>query len=396
MRRKSVLLLLTLGVVVALVAGCENKYPPSIWQPEYKGRPDPVITAVEPPDGSFAGIGHVKLIGKNFSPNKEENHVYFNGTEATVLSASETELVVLAPNLPADSIRIKVRVVGALLFGEYFPYRLESAVVEYGDFTEYDDAYGIACDKSENLYVSLAGKKIIKVAPDGTQERYGTTLVDKASNMKMGPDGYLYYVNILSYVFRVSPQGTDELFASLPGGAFDLDFDSLGNIYCGGSGGALYRVKPDKSVESVADYSDIYIRSVRVYNGYVYVGGKDNNTGGQAIWRNKLSAQGQLGQRELYFDWSSNLGAGSDVLSMTFAEDGDLYVGTNAPEAIVVVHPDKTFEPLYPGVLEPETYAMSWGNDVYLYVNRRSDDPKKKRILRINMQKKGAPYYGRP
>jgi len=383
------------ALLATVFVACENEYPPSIWEPEYKGRPDPVITAVEPPDGSFAGIGHVKLIGKNFSSVAEENYVYFNGVRATVLSASETELVVLAPNLPADSVRIKVRVVGALLFAEYYPYRLESAVVEYGEFTEYDDAYGLACDKDENLYVSLAGKKLVKVEPSGTQGQYGTTLVDKASNMKMGPDGYIYYVNILSYIFRVSPQGTDELFATLPGGAFDLDFDSLGNIYCGGSGGALYRVRPDKSVETVADYSSIYIRSIRVFGGYVYVGGKDNTTGTHAVWRNKLTAEGALGERELYFDWSANLGSGADVLAITFAADGDMYVGTNGPEAIVVVHPDRSFEPLYPGVLEPETYAMTWGNDVYLYVNRRSDDPKKKRILRINMQKRGAPYYGR-
>ncbi|MDQ7053702.1 MAG: hypothetical protein Q9P14_12720 [candidate division KSB1 bacterium] len=72
-----------------------------------------------------------------------------------------------------------------------------------------------------------------------------------------------------------------------------------------------------------------------------------------------------------------------------------MYVGTNAPEAIFVVHPDGSFEPLYPGVIEPETYAMVWGNGQYLYVNRRNVDATKKKIIRINMLKNGAPYFGR-
>lgn len=385
---------IALSFAIFFFVSCEREYE-SIWDPEKQYRPNPVITSVEPAEGTFAGIGEVTITGENFSSSKDSNHVYFDGTEGTVLSATDTQLIVQAPNIAGDSLRIKLYVEGALLFGEYYPYKLIQAAIEYGGFSDVDDAYGIACDKDENLYVSLAGKKIVKVTPDGEQQDYAETSFDHASGMKWGPEGYIYYVNILKYMFRVLPGGgKDELFTALPGGTYDLDFGPLGNIYCGGSGQAIYRVKLDGSNEVAADYNGVNIRTVRVFNGYVYVGG--DSTGHQCIWRNEIISADSLGPKELYFDWSNEIDPTSKVLSITFSTDGDMYVGTDAPEAIIVVHPDGSHEPLYPGVLEPQSYALCWGNGQYLYVTRRSTDPSKKRIIRVNMlDKEGAPYYGR-
>lgn len=392
--KKGLTIIIILFLAFTSFIGCEKENP-SIWNPGQEYKPNPVITGVEPVDGTFAVIGEVTIKGENFSTVKEENHVYFSGKKATILSATETELNVLTPNIAGDSLTIKLRVDGAVLFAEYYPYKLLLAASEYGGFGDLDDAYGIACDLDENLYVSLAGKKVVKVTLDGEQHDYAATSFEKASAMKVGPGGYLYYVNILNYMFRVLPGGgTDELFAMLPGGVYDLDFCPSGNIYCGGGGNAIYRVKPDASSEVAADYPSVGIKAVRVFNDYVYVGG--DSTGYQCIWRNQIISADSLGPKEVYFDWSTKVGPASDVLSITFATDGDMYVGTNAPEAVIIVHPDKSYEPLYPGALEPESYALCWGNGQYLYINRRSTDPAKKRIIRTNMlDKEGAPYYGR-
>lgn len=392
--KKRLTAVMMLFVAITFV-GCEKEYP-SIWDPDQEYRPNPVISSVEPVEGTFAVIGEVTIRGENFSPVKEENHVYFDGNRATMLSATETELRVLTPDIAGDSLEIKVRVDGAILFAEYYPYKLALVSVEYGGFGDLDDAYGIACDIDGNLYVSLVGKRIVKITPDGEQHDYATTSFEKASAMKVGPGGYLYFVNILSFMFRVPPGGgTDELFARLPGGVFDLDFGPSGNIYSGGSGNAIYRVRPDASNEVAADYPSVDIKAVRVFDGYVYVGGKDD-TGQQYIWRNEIISADELGPKEVYFNWSDEIGPASDILSITFSACGDMYVGTNAPEAIIIVHQDKSFEPLYPGALEPKSYALCWGIGTYLYVNRRSDDTAKKRIIRINMlDKEGAPYWGR-
>ena len=75
-----------------------------------------------------------------------------------------------------------------------------------------------------------------------------------------------------------------------------------------------------------------------------------------------------------------------------------MYIGTTArPDPIFIVHPDGSHEPLYPGILGPQIFDMAWGNDIYLYVTRRAsvEAGTTTRALRINMQKLGAPYYGR-
>jgi len=393
-------LILLVSLVIALGLACEANNPASIYDPNKKGNPTPKITKMVPEDSTLAGIGEIAIIGENFSPVPDQNLVYFDKTRAAVNSASATELKVQSPNILGDSIKVKIAVQGAYLFSNIMYYKLTPAVWEYGGFDDYDDAYALAMDKDENLYVSLKGKKIVKVTPDGEQQPFSDdTGFDKASGMKVGPGGSLYFVNILGFMFRIPPEGGKyQMFASLPGGAFDLDFDANGNIFCGGSGNAIYRVKADGTNDTVAEYPKVYIRSVRVYNGYVYVAGDytgtDTTQVQSGVWRNQiLDANGTLGESELVLDW----GAISDykLKCINFAEDGDMFVGTDAPEAIIIFHSDGSSEPLYPGVLEPESYAMCWGNSRFLYVTRRNIDASKKRIIKINVQRNGAPYYGR-
>ncbi|MBC7185900.1 MAG: hypothetical protein H5U38_02590, partial [Calditrichaeota bacterium] len=180
-----------------------------------------------------------------------------------------------------------------------------------------------------------------------------------------------------------------------PGRIDDFDFAADGTMYAGGKGDALYNIKQDGSATAVADYPNTYIRAVRVFQDYVYIGGRDDATGRHYVWRNRIQPDGTLAPKEVYFDWGAKIDTTSEVQSITFAADGDLYIGTNAPQAVVVVHPDGSFEPLYPGVLEPASNYLAWGNSNFLYICRRSDDPKKKAVLKVNMLKQGAPYYGR-
>ena len=122
-----------LGLTLAFIliaAGCNNDYPPSVWDPNYNSKPTPVVNTVEPAY-SFSGIGEVTLTGSNFSAVPEENTVYFNGKAGKTLSATTTQLVVQAPVLVTDSARIKVHVAGAYLYGEYGPYQLKEAARTY-------------------------------------------------------------------------------------------------------------------------------------------------------------------------------------------------------------------------------------------------------------------------
>ena len=83
-----------------------------------------------------------------------------------------------------------------------------------------------------------------------------------------------------------------------------MDFDENGNFYCGGSGQNLYKVTTNLSSSVAADYADISIRAVRVFNGFVYVGGNYSGTDSInpniGIWKNQiLSSDGELGEKEV-------------------------------------------------------------------------------------------------
>jgi hypothetical protein len=392
--------LILFSAFIVIMWGCENDYPDSIYNPNETFKPNPTISNISP-DVAFAGVDTITITGQNFSSNSSDVEVYFNGVKGETVSSSADLVKVIPPNVIGDSVKIQLRVVGAIKYAELKPYKLEPITIEYGVFDQFDDAYGIACDLNENIYVSLFGNKLIqKITPDLERHDYVKILRDKTTQMKFGPDGYLYYLFGLKFMLRVLPDGSkDELFAILPGNAYDLDFDENLNIYSGGSGSAIYRTTPDKQSTIVKQYPDTYIHALRVYNGYLYVAGSysgnDPNHVVEGVWRNQIIAgNDSLGATELVLDFESKM-VGKEIRSLAVSEDGNIYLGSTGDEGIYVIKNDGSFGALYPGVLGPDIYAMTWGNGEFIYVTRKSDIDANNRILRINMRKKTAPYYGR-
>ena len=398
--KKVIVVIAMLSLAIFFVAGCEPDYPDSVWDPDYQGKPDPIITGVEP-DSALAGIDTVRIIGENFSPEVGENHVFFDGNKATTLSASDTVVTVLTPNVVGDSLRIQLRVDGAILFDDKYPYKLEPAVIEYGPFGDFDYVSGLACDLSENIYVLSETKDVIKVTPEGEQIEHGTTAFIKTPGMKMGPGGYLYILRGNKKVYRIPPEGgSASTWVTLSGKVADLDFDSNGILYAAGKGDSIYSIKSDGSFSGEAAYVDYKIVGVRVYNGYVYVAGEYSGIDTtEGIWRNEITSdEGELGDNELVFDWGNYVGEdGPSILSITFSETGELYIGQDKEDAITIYSlATETTRILYPGVLYPPATYMCWGNGNYLYVNRHDEeDASKRRIMRVTMKLDGAPYYGR-
>ncbi len=414
---KTILFLFSLGFVFFL--GCSEEPEKSLWNldPDYEVMPDPVITSVEPVDGVYAGIDQVTIYGTNFNPDVSHVSVYFDNKKAEVLSSSATEITVIAPVIQGDSIIIKVQVDNALLFGISQPYKVEFAEGEYGGITGQLDAYGVACDLDDNLYVSLGSYNIIKIDPEENQTDYVTTAqgVDGFFwSMKMGPEGELFAART-KYIYKV-PAGGDTIYrfttTKLKQAVNDFDFDEYGDIYVAAKKGIYFVNGTDASSQLASSYTNITLNSVRVYNGYVYVAGTytgfDTLEIQKGIWRNKILGQGGvLDTNELVIDWHTyfNDPVSPAINAITFSADGDLYIGadsTDNSEAITVVPPnvDKTYsmenaEPLYNAVLMPPATVFCWGNDQYLFVNRKSNLNDLARMIRITMGKMSAPYYGR-
>jgi hypothetical protein len=390
--------LILVGLVLAALAvmsGCKEDPPTSLYEDPATNvgtAPQPVVSAVDPPGAALAGVTTVTITGSNFSAVSDQNLVFFDATKATILSASTTQLVVRAPTLVKDSVTLRVMVYKAESASAPRKYTLLAAVTEYGGLGKLDDPYGIATDAAGNMYVSISGSGVKKITPDGTKTDYSAHAagVTKWSALKMGPAGVLYTARILRVIYQVPAGGGAPVIwvtGSSIGNIYDMDFDANGNLWAGGNNAAVYCVKQDKSVKQFPFTCNA--RSMRVYNGYLYVGGKVDTTEG--VWRAQIINPDSLGTFEKYFDFTAKY-PGYVVNAVTFAADGDMYIGTDNPSALIVVHPSKVAEPVYPGLFTPSTLLFTWGNADDLYMIRTVNNP---RLLKVTMLKNGAPYYGK-
>ena len=403
---------MALVIVCAMVitSGCQRTEPPVVWDPNQQGSASPFISSVVPPTTAIGGVTRVTITGGNFAPVDTQYLVYFGGARAKVISGSATQIVVIAPDTVATGLAIRIAVPGAFALAAYAtPFTIQRALQSYGDFTPVDEVYSIAVDASENLYAQLAAPtptdtpKVFMVTPAGAKSLYGYLAAGfpKASEMKIGPGGYLYLQQTSNAkIWRIAPGGgTATVWVTLPGTARTIDFDSAGNLYAGGVSAGLFVATPAGTSRSVGAYTNISIRCVRVYAGAVYLL-VDAPT--KRVYKNTiLNSNGDLGPNTVVFDWA-NAGsayASATPFALTFAENGDMVIGTNVADPIFIVHPDGTSEPLYPGVLPTQvtqSLQMAWGTGTSLFVNRDNPGTNVPRgVIKISMGENGAPYYGR-
>ena len=132
---------------------------------------------------------------------------------------------------------------------------------------------------------------------------------------------------------------------------------------------------------------------------YLYVAAKQDSL--TTIKRMPIGANGDLGLPETYFDFSGNYGAAYSVNDLTFAADGEMFLATDLPSPIVYINTDKSTGLLYPSLLlNSPALSFAWGIGFNLfYVRRQINDAAgalvlPQTIVKLNLQKPGAPYYG--
>jgi hypothetical protein len=397
-------LTLTGSILVAmLMSGCKETPPTSLYVE--KPSSAPTISAVVPRDSALAGVTIVTLTGTGFSPNKTENVVYFNASPGEIQQASATQLVVKTPILVSDTVSLKVAVVGHDLFSNAIAYKLKPAVVEFGVIPNtVEEPVGMTADALGNLYVSFlnnlgVGIGVKKITPAGVRTDYApafSTAINKWIGMKYGRDGGIYTTANRNAVFRIVPNGGSSAPWTSVGGAgvsfaYDLDYDQAGNIWTAGDNSVLARIAPDRTVKGFPFTGDV--RSVRVFDGRLYLATRNDTIWN--IWRSLIVSADSLAPRELYFNFSTNYPS-AGAYAITFASDGDMFVGTDSSAGtIVVVHPNKTHEKLYPGLLKDRCVAFAYGIGTEMYFSRTGLTDASKKVIRVNTQKTSAPYYGR-
>jgi hypothetical protein len=384
--------------LVSVLLGCEAEAPPAVWDPAEPGGATPVITKIEPAGAAWAGITTIVITGSNFSSSTT---VYFSNSIAAVKNISPTQITMNPPQDTGSAFAIKVVNRDAYQIASVSPYALYSVKKDMARLIDSSNVNALEVDANETVYAHQQGG-VYRIPLGQGQLLLGTSPdVPKASCLKLHRDGYLYMANSAkTRIYRMNlATGVETEYVSIRGFAEVFDFGGDGRtIYTGGIRNFSV-VDTSLTVTKTPYYTTDLIRSVRVFSDYVYV------AVASGIWRNKINADGTLGQPEKYFDWQNAGSAKNAVINdMTFAENGDLYVATDHTDPILIVHPSGTSEFLYPGVLDSPIANFMWGtNSAYLYMNYQK--PGRKGIGRVVIDAnlaplnikpvKGAPYYGR-
>ena len=401
-----------LAALLIFAAGCDSGPGESLYDPDPTTNPDPAVTAVSPDPSEIvlAGIDEVTLTGTNFSANASENLVYFDDVRAEVVEASPTQLRVKAPNFPSPELQIRVAVLGAENYSNLVPYRLVSAVVPFGDLGMADEPTGIGSDDLGNAYVSIFSEGssvgIDRFTPDGERSDYFSTTFPW-SDLAVGPDGALYGVRGVQAVFRLPEGMAQQTYQVVTGSARlgALTFGPTGALWTGSREGGLFRVAPGGGSFDQFDLPG-NIRDLVVFDGALYVAVTQDNV--SRVVRFPIDSNGDLGEAETYVDVTATFAA--EARALAFAQDGTLFIGTDAGgfidleerNPVVVVLPDGSTEVLYPGVLGPEQSStfvqirsFAWDADTGLYAIRRFEIRGQETeiffdLVRIETRKMGA------
>ena len=399
-------LILSLAVILALGGCANNPTTPNLYVPNPSTAPAPTVTSITPPGGGLSGVTVLTITGTNFSPDPAKDLVFFDNKLATVSQATTTQLTLVAPNYAKDSASVQVAVYRAAQYSAPVYYSLTSPVSNFGNLGVTDVPWGIATDAQGNLYVSFQSDSIYKFTPSGTKSGFAKTgTITKWTALKMGPGGVLFGTRTLPAIYQI-PAGSSTVtpwvaFGNL-GTVYDIDFDQNGNIWACGSNSSVYRIRTsDQDVKAFP--CDGNLRSVRVYNGYVYFGGTMNSDGLDRVVRFKIITPDSLGPQETYFEYSSAsmYATGTSIYAITFSSTGEMFVATDLPDPILLVPVGGSAgatQTFFPGILSPTLHLFAWGSGSSLYAVKGTASggviTASKSIQKITTQKASAPYYG--
>ena len=370
MLQASLLRIAPLALLIA-AAGCDTGEGASLYDPDRTPIPDPVVASIQPQGVVLAGIDEITIAGSNFSPNADENLVFFGDARAEVLSASPTELRVAAPNTPGEDLVVRVSVRGAEAYSNAVRYTLSSARIPFGELSPgtREEVRAMTSDGDGGLYVSFLSegrsRGIVRFARDGTRALYHPSSA-VWSGVAIGDEGPLYGARRVQGVFTLPENEDAEVLAIVDRGIIlaTLAPAPNGGVYAGGST-AIYYVSPGGTA-TPTPFADPVV-DMTVFDGALYVAAVTSTS--SRVHRFQLNGDGSLGAGSVYYDLTAAEGPGVSIAAIELAADGTLYLGTNAPDPIFEVLPDGSSSVLYPGVLSPPVSNFAWGEGTTLFVS---------------------------
>jgi len=392
-----------LGLLILSLLSCEYEGPEAIWSPIPDNRDDPKITDILPRDIAEPGVLYITIEGENFFPELDSNTVYINGHVARQKSATANQIVIYRPTVTGTNLRFAIDVPGAWLIADTIGYEIPSVTSEYGRYTDTENILAYALDADEDIYgIEFVSYTIIKTTPEGNrlvfftaEEKNLKSAIRKATDMRTAPNKTLLFANSkdnnIYTIYNVTPDSmAGDIFATLPTKVRSIDFDQNGNLFAGGEG--LYVIDPDTNVTALTQYDGFEIINLKVSDDTLYVAASSATQTG--IWKNQiLSATGQIGDNVLVLDWAAAGDYASSILNcIAVAANGDIYVGTNNSNPVLIVRRNGEMEPLYRDILTSAATQMVWGEGTHLFIGFYPDF---RRVYKVAVGASGANYYCR-
>lgn len=203
----------------------------------------PTITSVRP--ARAVEGGRVTIHGSAF-PSETLHTIPLGDAPARVAFASSTRLVLTVPE-DLDGGDTPIKIPGAPGETAYLSVGTKWAAGLHQVDNPVFDEWG-------NLYVTYSGSRgqeapvsIFRVTPDGTREAFASGIVN-ATSMAIGPDGLLYVSSRFEgAVYRIDAAGSQEQVASDLGVACGIAFDRDGWMYVGDRSGTIFRVRDGRA-----------------------------------------------------------------------------------------------------------------------------------------------------
>ena len=381
------------AVLLLAAAGCEYDVAEPGYYDPYTVPLTPSISAIVPARAT-AGVNRITIEGLNFSASPDSNRVYFGNTEAEVVSASTTSLVVRRPAI-LGTVPVKVVSYEAMIVAAAPAEFTVDAVTEtYGGFLEGTVIKAVMLDSQENLYTFFADLSVVRVGTDASRAALGST-TKVATDVVPSSDGKIVVFANSTTVTKFDPaDGTDVQFVKVNKKISVGDIDSNGILYMSGKSADVFVVQTDGSYAAIGVYAADDVKDIRVYNGFVYVWAEGKTQ--TALWRHPiLDAAGTLGPRELVLDKADAVAPYNTAVfkDMAFSADGQIFISTDNANPVFVLNPDGTQDVFYKGILTAGIEKTVWGagNSVYAVTLIGGAG----NAQRIDMGEPGAPYFGR-
>ena len=278
-----------------------------------------------------------------------------------------------------DSVKVKIAALKSEQFSNVFNYSLKPAIVELYKFdaAKLEFPYAVTTDNLENVYASVSALGIKKIDSQGVLTNFAPKGAETFfRSFALASDNAMYAVTGgVRGVYRVVSATAPAAFVASAQGITDnvtsIDFDQSKNVlWAGGVTGIIYRITLAKNVKKFSLIGPVSALIV-TNNNFLFASAKIDTQ--EVVWKIPIINADSLGAPELYFNFSEKVTSTLKINSIVLSADGDLYIGTNkTTDPIYVVHPDKSFEVFYPGLIASAAYSLAWGSGNFLiYVQYR-------------------------